>query len=73
MHCVKGKEVPNCICRRNNNIIVLITKVTASKQHVLVVVVLTCKFKEENSDWNMQIEQVYKGTPKELRLVSLIP
>lgn len=63
---------PNCICRRNNNIIVLITKVTASKQHVLVVV-LTCKFKEENSDWNMQIEQVYEGTPKELRLVSLIP
>lgn len=51
----------------------LITKVTASKQRVLVVVVLTCKFKEENSDWNMQIEQVYEETPKELRLVSLIP
>lgn len=75
MHCVKGNEVPKCICRRSNNIIVLVTKVTARKQHVfvvVVVVVLTCKFKKENSDWNMQIQQVYEKTPKELRLVSLI-
>lgn len=73
MHCVKGNEVPKCICR-SNNIIVLVTKVTARKQHVfvVVVVVLTCKFKKENSDWNMQIEQVYEKTPKELHLVSLI-